>query len=284
MIEALARLFFAFIEATHRLTGSYGIDSLLLIAFVRTAMLPLTFQQVKTQRGMKVLQPKMKAIEPLRKEDPAKYNEAMMALYKEEGVNPVAGCLPMLIQLPIIFGLFTMLRDPSINGGVFLRETVLGMRMGAAPVALSPSFREGLLIPGSTASAWPFGADPSFLSLYWPGLLALGLYVLSMLLYQKLLTPAQPDGDQAKQMQMNSKLMTLVFVGLFLFFPVGLIMVWLAFNLLSIAQHLHISRILDRQEAAATAGAADTPAPPAPPAKPAGGGKRKGRKGRRKGG
>ncbi|MCH7493424.1 hypothetical protein IIA16_01750, partial [bacterium] len=141
-------------------------------------------------------------------------------------------------------------------------------------------------LPGATASAWPFGADPSFLMLYWPGLLTLGLYVLSMLLYQRLLAPGT-GGDQAKQMAMNSKLMTLVFVGLFLFFPVGLILVWLAFNLLSIAQHVHITKILDRKDAAAalaTAGAGDA-SPPAPAAKAAAEDKprKKGKKRRKKG-
>lgn len=266
MITFLARAFFAFVEATHRFTGNYGLDSLILIAAVRTAMLPLTFQQIRMQRGMKKVQPRLKGLEKLRKSEPQKFNEEVMKVYQEEGVNPLAGCLPLLIQLPILFALFSMLRDPAINGGVFLRESVLGMRMGTAPVALAPSLADATALPGTTATPWSFGADPSFVAFYWPGLAALVLYVGSMVLYQNLMSTGAAEGEAAAQMKMQSRLMTVFFVVLFLFFPVGLILVWLAFNLLSIAQHLHITKILDRQEALAPAAAApESPAAAAPP-------------------
>lgn len=96
----------------YKLVGNYGISLIILTVLVKLLLYPLYFKQIKSTASMSSLQPKMKAIQEKYKNDKEKMNEEMGKLYKEENFNPMGGCLPMLIQLPIIWGLFTLLRNP----------------------------------------------------------------------------------------------------------------------------------------------------------------------------
>lgn len=96
----------------YKLVGNYGISLIILTVLVKLLLYPLYFKQIKSTASMSSLQPKMKAIQEKYKNDKEKMNEEMAKLYKDENFNPMGGCLPMLIQLPIIMGLFTLLRNP----------------------------------------------------------------------------------------------------------------------------------------------------------------------------
>ena len=96
----------------YNLVGNYGISLIILTVLVKLILYPLYFRQIKSTASMSSLQPKMKAIQEKYKNDKEKMNEEMAKLYKNENFNPMGGCLPMLIQLPIIWGLFTLLRNP----------------------------------------------------------------------------------------------------------------------------------------------------------------------------
>ncbi len=96
------------------LTGSYGIAIILLTIFVRILLLPIYTAQVKSQKSMSAIQPEIQKLNKKYKNDKEKLAEETMKLYKEYGVNPLAGCLPLLIQFPIILGLFAALRDPAV--------------------------------------------------------------------------------------------------------------------------------------------------------------------------
>lgn len=96
----------------YNLVGNYGISLIILTVLVKLLLYPLYFKQIKSTASMSSLQPKMKAIQEKYKNDKEKMNEEMAKLYKNENFNPMGGCLPMLIQLPIIWGLFTLLRNP----------------------------------------------------------------------------------------------------------------------------------------------------------------------------
>lgn len=100
------------------LTGSYGMSIILLTVVVRVVILPLTFYQMKSMKKMQEVQPRMKEMQDKYKDQPEKLNQEMMQLYKTEGVNPFAGCLPMFIQLPILYALFAVLQsfDPTTLG------------------------------------------------------------------------------------------------------------------------------------------------------------------------
>lgn len=102
-----------FMNLLHRWVGSYGFAIILLTASVKGVLWPLQNKANKSMRRMSALAPKMQELKEKYKDDPTKMNTEVMKLYKEHGVNPVGGCLPMVIQIPIFFGLFTMLRQAA---------------------------------------------------------------------------------------------------------------------------------------------------------------------------
>jgi YidC/Oxa1 family membrane protein insertase len=95
----------------HRLVGNYAVAILILTAIIKLILWPLQTKANKSMRRMAALSPKMQELKEKYKDDPTKMNAEVMKLYKDYGVNPVSGCLPMMIQIPIFFGLFTMLRQ-----------------------------------------------------------------------------------------------------------------------------------------------------------------------------
>jgi YidC/Oxa1 family membrane protein insertase len=105
--EALLNL----MNLIHGFVGNYAIAILILTAIVKGLLWPLQTKANKSMRRMSALSPKMQELREKYKDDPTKMNAELMKLYKDYGVNPVSGCLPMAIQIPIFFGLFTMLRQ-----------------------------------------------------------------------------------------------------------------------------------------------------------------------------
>lgn len=95
----------------HRFVGNYAVAILILTAIVKLILWPLQTKANKSMRRMAALSPKMQELREKYKDDPTRMNQEVMKLYKDYGINPVSGCLPMLIQIPIFFGLFTMLRQ-----------------------------------------------------------------------------------------------------------------------------------------------------------------------------
>ncbi len=95
----------------HGFVGNYAVAILILTAIIKLLLWPLQTKANKSMRRMSALSPKMQELKEKYKDDPTKMNAEVMRLYKDYGVNPVSGCLPMLIQIPIFFGLFTMLRQ-----------------------------------------------------------------------------------------------------------------------------------------------------------------------------
>ncbi len=98
-----------FMNLLHSYVQDYGVAIILLTACVKGVLWPLQNKANRSMRKMAALAPHMQALREKYKDDPTKMNQEVMKLYKEHGVNPVGGCLPMLIQIPIFFGLFTML-------------------------------------------------------------------------------------------------------------------------------------------------------------------------------
>jgi YidC/Oxa1 family membrane protein insertase len=98
-----------FMNLIHGWVGSYGWAIILLTACVKGVLWPLQNKANKSMRKMSALAPKMQELKEKYKDDPTRMNQEVMKLYKEHGVNPVGGCLPMMIQIPIFFGLFSML-------------------------------------------------------------------------------------------------------------------------------------------------------------------------------
>ena len=107
------RLFFDWIFHTMQGLGlpNYGVAILVLTIIIRTALQPLSIKQAKSMRAMQAIQPKMKEVQEKYKSDPQEMNKQLGQLYKDHKVNPLMGCLPMLVQMPFLFAMFYVLRD-----------------------------------------------------------------------------------------------------------------------------------------------------------------------------
>ena len=97
----------------YNVVGNYGIAIIGITILIKLVLLPLTIKQDKSMRGMKLLQPELEKIKAKYKDQPQIMNEKTMALYKEHKVNPAGGCLPIFLQLPILWALFGVLRKNS---------------------------------------------------------------------------------------------------------------------------------------------------------------------------
>lgn len=91
--------------------ANYGTAIILLTIAIKMLLYPLTAKQVKSMKAMQELQPKMKEMQEKYKDNPEKLQKEMTAMYKETGVNPLAGCLPLIVQMPILIGIFYAIRD-----------------------------------------------------------------------------------------------------------------------------------------------------------------------------
>ncbi len=96
----------------YSLTGNFGVAIILATIVIKIILLPLTLKQDKSMKSMKVLQPEIEKIKQQYQNDPKMMNQKTMELYQKHKVNPMGGCLPLLIQLPILWALFGVLRDP----------------------------------------------------------------------------------------------------------------------------------------------------------------------------
>ncbi|NLY37210.1 MAG: YidC/Oxa1 family membrane protein insertase, partial [Tissierellia bacterium] len=108
----MTTIFAGILQKLYSLIGNYGITLIVFTVLIRLALFPLSISQRKSMEANKRMQPKMAELQKKYGKDKTTYNTKVMELYKEEKFNPASGCLPMLIQIPIIFVLFRILRDP----------------------------------------------------------------------------------------------------------------------------------------------------------------------------
>ena len=196
------------------LLGNVGLSILALTVLIRLLLFPLANKSFKSMSKMKILTPKMTEIRERYKTDKLKMQQEIMALYKSEKVNPLSGCLPILIQIPIFFALYKVL--------------FVTLETRHAPFY---GWVKDLSAPDPTTIFNLFGLfnfmPPSFLMIgAWPLLMALTMYL------QQKLNPAPPDPLQAKIMSF----LPLMFLFLFATFPAGLVIYWTWNNILSIGQ------------------------------------------------
>ncbi|BAS29460.1 YidC/Oxa1 family membrane protein insertase [Limnochorda pilosa] len=116
-MQWLNELMRALLEGAYGLTHSWGLAIILLTVGVRAVMYPLTVRQSQGMEVMKRLQPKIQELQKKYKDRPDEMQRRMMALYKEHNYNPLSGCLPLLLQFPILIGLFNVLRTYEFSSG-----------------------------------------------------------------------------------------------------------------------------------------------------------------------
>lgn len=232
---------------------AFGFAIILFTVTVRLLTFPLNMQQIKSSKAMQELQPQLKALQDKYKNDREKLAQEQMSLYREAGVNPLGGCLPMLVQMPIWFALYRALIQLSSEG--LLNEGFFWIPSLAGPVS---SWGGGIdwLWPFPPAVGWP----NAIAYLIMPVLL-----VVSQLYTQKLMTPPSTDPQQA-QMQSVMKFMPLMFGYFALIVPSGLTLYWFTSNMLGVAQHYFTKTQLDQKpvRAGAVIPSTSTPVPAAP--------------------
>jgi YidC/Oxa1 family membrane protein insertase len=212
---SLTRFFTWVLTATHRIVPNYGVAIILITIVVRLLMAPLMARQMKSMKRMSVLQPRMKEIQERYPDDRQKQSEAMMALYREAGVNPLSmmtGCLPMFLQLPVFIGFYY-----ALQGAIQLRQQpfIGWIDDLSMPEAL-------FVIPGIEL---PVRLLPILMG-------------ASMVLQQKL-TPTTMDPAQARVML---TVMPVMFTVMFYQFASGLVLYWFVSTLLGIAQQVLTNR------------------------------------------
>jgi YidC/Oxa1 family membrane protein insertase len=184
--------------------GNWGWAIIVLTIMLKAAFFPLSAASYKSMAKMRLLTPKLTKLKETYADDKQRMNQEMMELYKKEKVNPLGGCLPILVQIPVFIALYWVLAGT--------------VEMRGAPWL-------GWITDLSAK-------DPYFI---------LPLIMGATMLIQTKLNPTPPDPMQAKVMM----LMPIVFTGMFLFFPAGLVLYWTVNNLLSIAQQWQVNRMIE---------------------------------------
>jgi YidC/Oxa1 family membrane protein insertase len=113
IIDPISKIMAQALQFLFSISGNWGIAIVLLTVAVKMILYPLTFQSTRQMAAMQKLQPKLEALQAKLKDQPDKMQKETMALYKSEGVNPLGGCLPMLLQIPVFLALFFALTNPE---------------------------------------------------------------------------------------------------------------------------------------------------------------------------
>ena len=212
------------------LFGNYGLGILALTLIIKIFLFPLFNKQYESQAKMKKVSPKLKKIQERYKDDRMKLQQEMMGLYKKEGVNPAAGCLPII---PTIFVFFSLYKSVFINIDLRHQPFFGWIRDLSAKDPLS-------ILNGFGALPWDAVPLP-FLGFFAIGPLALMYGITMALMYT--LTPQNPGGgEQAEMMAKMMKFMPWIFMFILAPFAAGLLVYWVWNNVLSFAQQYYITR------------------------------------------
>ena len=226
-LQPLVDLNDAILKFWHDNVGlSWGASIIGLTVVIRAAILPLTFRQVRSMQALQRLQPEMKRIQERYKDDKQRQQQEMMKFYQEHGVNPLASCLPLLLQLPFFLSLFYLLRSSTFKEDIKGEESFLFIPNLAKPLTGHPAALITMIV----------------------------LYVVTQLI-STMVSTMSADPNQRRLMLA----LPFVFVVFVFRFQAGLLVYWVATNTWTIGQQLFIKRFLPPPEplpagAAAVAG------------------------------
>lgn len=216
-VDILAKPCLWFMNLIYKFIPNYGVAIIILTILTRMIFWPLATKSYKSMGEMRKLQPLMQEIREKHKNDKQKMNQEMMSLYRTYKINPMGGCLPMLIQLPVFFALYRMLYQ-----AIELRHApfILWINDLSAPDRLfNFSFKIPFMEP-------PYGIP------------VLTLVMAATMFIQQKMTPTPGDPAQAKMMMF----LPLIFLFIFINFSSGLVLYWMISNIISIAQQYYIHK------------------------------------------
>jgi YidC/Oxa1 family membrane protein insertase len=245
-----------FLARLYDFIPNYGVDIILLTILIRLLLLPLGVKQIRSMQATQALQPKIKALQQKYKGDRAKLNEEMMKLYKEAGHNPLSGCFPLLLQLPVLIALFSVLRtqggyvaqgngghipkDSSLYTAIVNNDTnFLGTNL------LCSAIESGKDVDLTKGVPPQSGHQPDIKTLdcggKFPANIPYYLFALIMVgttyFQQRQMTRASPGGASAnRQQQTIMRIMPLLFGFWGFIFPAGLVVYWSTTNGIQIGQ------------------------------------------------
>ncbi|MCL2478296.1 MAG: membrane protein insertase YidC [Treponema sp.] len=228
-IPPLENLLKAILMALYKVIPNYGVAIILLTIFVKLLLFPLTRKGSESTLRMQSMAPKIKEIQDKYKDNRQKMNLEMADLYKKEGYNPLSGCLPMLIQLPIFFAMYNLFNNHfDLRGAMFI-----------------PGWIPDLSLPESIFNFAPYQVP----IVGWSDIRLLPfLYVASQLLYGKV--TQTPDQKGNSQMKLMLYAMPIIFFFILYDVPSGLLLYWIMSNVLTMVQQIIINRYIAQKKAA----------------------------------
>jgi YidC/Oxa1 family membrane protein insertase len=221
-LTPLSDLFFAVLKFLHESLGvSWSWSIVLLTVIVRVVLIPLTWRQIKSMRAMQALQPQIKALQEKYKSDRQLLNQKTMEFYQENKVSPFGSCLPLLLQLPVFFGLYIMLR----NAG------------------LTPKSLGGTGV-GNAAGAFLTGDPVGWLWI--SNITKFDIILMFLYIASQFVASWQTARNSPSQQKMIAYFMPII-VGIFMFmgkWPAGLFIYWFTSNLWTIAQQFVAEKVM----------------------------------------
>ncbi len=205
-----------------------------LTVVIRTLMIPLFVRQINSSRKMQLVAPKAKALQDKYGQDRERYGQEVMKLYQDEGVNPAASCLPILLQMPIFIGLFTVLNNAA-------RGTATGFWFTQNP-ALVDSLRHATIFGAEISGVlWQAGEPLTFGPTFWVAAFLIismtaTLFVTQLQLMRKNMPPEALEGPMAQQQKMMLYMFPVIYLITGVSIPIGVMIYWLASNIWTLAQ------------------------------------------------
>jgi YidC/Oxa1 family membrane protein insertase len=214
MIDAIAQFFGVLLSYIYDYVPNFGLAIIIMTVLVKLVTFPLNNKQIQSAKRMQTLQPEMKKIQAKYKDDKEKQNKAVSEFMKENNMNPLAGCLPLLVQFPVLIGIFRLLREA---------DQFLDMDLINPYLFQGPELIDLLAIPNVS-----FDNFLSQISIYYIFPLIAGA---TTYLYSKMSMSA--DSSQKMLLYMMPVMITVFSFS----FPVGLVIYWIMNNVFSIGQH-----------------------------------------------
>ncbi|HEX6447104.1 MAG TPA: membrane protein insertase YidC [Streptosporangiales bacterium] len=245
---------------------AWGLSIVIMTILVRLVIFPLFVKQIRSQRAMAVLQPQLKELQKKYKDDKQKLQEEMMKLYRENGANPLSGCLPIIAQAPFLYAMYHVLnaisRDQAKYGlSAQLVDSAAHAKIFGVPI--------GLMFRDSAEKMAALGANPTLcriVIIVFVVIMAVTTFIAQRQLMLKQ-TAQQQAAGQSTPFQQQQKIMLFIFPAMFLvwgfFFPMGLIVYWTTSNLWTMGQQFYVLHRHPHQPVQAKDGAKPATSTPA---------------------
>ncbi|HEX6232585.1 MAG TPA: membrane protein insertase YidC [Jiangellaceae bacterium] len=206
-----------------------------LVIVIRILLIPLFVRQIKAQRNMQILQPKVRALQQKYKGDRERLQQEMMKLYKDAGTNPFASCLPILLQAPFLFALFRVLHGVAndVPRGAFKNNDALFESAGKAEIFNAPLSATFLDAPT---------VQVRIIAVVLVVLMVLTTFLTQRQIMRKNMPPEALEGPFAQQQKILLYVLPLVFAFSGVYFPLGVVIYWLTSNIWTMCQQFYVIR------------------------------------------